>query len=263
MSTLANITSLNLSLQTGGAALAVKAVKSVAKPARTVYVFGTADDVAPNFTTVAGALTYANSLSPEAVKPVVIRTYTKANGDYYDLTGLETWAYYAERYIFIESDFVRLNTSTVLPSEFAILPAGQQVWYLAPNGVETLWVGNEDGIAQLVGEKGYRVLKMSLIVGETQIDDYNVIQDDNLLDDDPITPFPGIVEIPIGLNTSLTSVILSSSCGSADANSPVAHDICYLNTTVDGISPALRIFIDTAILQVGPARLTFTAEFHP
>jgi hypothetical protein len=148
MSTLANITSLNLSLQTGGAALAIKAVKSVAKPARTVYVFGTADDVAPNFTTVSGALTYANSLTPIVTEPVVIRTFTKSDGTPYTLAGLSSWTTYANQYIYFVSDFVRLNETTTLPTT---LPAGQQVWYIDPNGVETLWVGREDGSAQLVG----------------------------------------------------------------------------------------------------------------
>jgi len=153
MSTLANITSLNLSLQTGGAALAIKAVKSVAKPARTVYVFGTADDVAPNFTTVAGALTYANSLTPIVTEPVVIRLFTKSDGTPYTLAGLSSWTTYANQYIYFVSDFVRLNETTTLPTT---LPAGLQVWYIDPNGVETLWVGREDGSAwPAVGYKEY------------------------------------------------------------------------------------------------------------
>jgi hypothetical protein len=151
MSTLANITSLNLSLQTGGAALAIKAVKSVAKPARTVYVFGTADDVAPNFTTVSGALTYANSLTPIVTEPVVIRLFTKADGTPYDLTGLDPWLDYIDGGIVFESDFVRLNTTTILPTGIYSGFAGRQVWYIDPNGVETLWVGREDGSAQQVG----------------------------------------------------------------------------------------------------------------
>jgi hypothetical protein len=144
MSTLANITSLNLSLQTGGAALAVKAVKSVAKPERVVYVFGTADDVAPNFTTVAGAITYANSLTPIVTEPVVVRLFTKADGTPYDLAGLSSWTTYANQYIYFVSDFVRLNETTTLPTT---LPPGLQVWYIDPNGVETLWVGRESGTA--------------------------------------------------------------------------------------------------------------------
>jgi hypothetical protein len=148
MSTLANITSLNLSLQTGGAALAVNAVKSVAKPERTVYVFGTADDVAPNFTTVAGAITYAQSLVPTSTEPVVIRLFSKADGTPYDLYELDGWGTYVEEYIYIYSDFVRVNTYDSVP---VFLPAGLTAWYIDPNGVETLWVGREDGSAQLVG----------------------------------------------------------------------------------------------------------------
>jgi hypothetical protein len=153
MSTLANITSLNLSLQTGGAALAVKAAGRLVAPARTVFVYGTADDVAPNFTTPAGALTYAQSLTPIVTEPVVIRLFTKADGTPYDLTGLSSWTTYANSYIYFVSDFVRLNETTTLPTT---LPAGQQVWYIDPNGVETLWVGREDGTAwPAVGYKEY------------------------------------------------------------------------------------------------------------
>jgi hypothetical protein len=156
MSTLANITSLNLSLQTGGAALAVKAASRLVAPARTVFVYGTADDVAPNFTTVAGALTYANSLTPIVTEPVVIRLFTKADGTPYDLTGQEPWTNYAENYVYFVSDFVRLNTTEDIPVG---LPAGQQVWYIDPNGVETLWVGREDGSAwPAVGYKELRFI---------------------------------------------------------------------------------------------------------
>jgi hypothetical protein len=156
MSTLANITSLNVSLQTGGAALAVKAAGRLVAPARTVFVYGTADNVAPNFTTVAGALTYANSLTPIVTEPVVIRLFTKADGTPYDLTGLDSWTDYANDYIYFVSDFVRLNETDTLPTA---LPAGQQVWYIDPNGVETLWVGREDGSAwPAVGYKEYVAL---------------------------------------------------------------------------------------------------------
>jgi hypothetical protein len=148
MSTLANITSLNLSLQTGGAALAVNAVKSVAKPERVVYVFGTADDVAPNFTTVAGAITYANSLAPDpGNEPVVIRLFAKTDNTPYDLAGLSTWTTYANNGIYFVSDFVRLNETTTLPTT---LPEGLTVWYRDSDDVEYLYVGNADGNAQLV-----------------------------------------------------------------------------------------------------------------
>jgi hypothetical protein len=113
-----------------------------------VYVFGTADDVAPNFTTVAGAITYANSLTPIVTEPVVVRLFTKADGTPYTLAGLSSWTTYANQYIYFVSDFVRLNETTTLPTT---LPSGQQVWYIDPNGVETLWVGREDGSAQQVG----------------------------------------------------------------------------------------------------------------
>jgi hypothetical protein len=157
MSTLANITSLNLSLQTGGAALAVKAAGRLVAPARTVFVYGTADDVAPNFTTVAGAITYANSLTPIVTEPVVVRLFTKADGTPYDLAGLDSWTDYANDYIYFVSDFVRLNETSTLPTT---LPAGQQVWYIDANGVETLWVGREDGSAWPA--VGYKELRLNI-----------------------------------------------------------------------------------------------------
>jgi hypothetical protein len=129
------------------------AADSIVTPARVVYVFGTADDVAPNFTTVAGAITYANSLTPIVTEPVVVRLFTKADGTPYDLAGLSSWTTYANSYIYFVSDFVRLNETTTLPTT---LPSGQQVWYIDPNGVETLWVGREDGSAwPAVGYKEY------------------------------------------------------------------------------------------------------------
>jgi hypothetical protein len=123
---------------------AENAANSIVTPERVVYVYGTADNVAPNFTTVSGALTYANSLTPIVTKPVVIRLFTKADGTPYDLTGLSSWTTYANQYIYFVSDFVRLNETTTLPTT---LPAGLQVWYIDPNGVETLWVGRENGSA--------------------------------------------------------------------------------------------------------------------
>jgi hypothetical protein len=146
MSTLANITSLNLSLQTGGAALAVKAAGRLVAPARTVYVYGTADDVAPNFTTVAGAITYANSLLPNEDNPVVVRLFANDNNEPYTLAGLSSWTTYANSYIYFVSDFVRLNETTTLPTT---LPEGLTVWYNNA-GVESLYVGNSSNTAQLV-----------------------------------------------------------------------------------------------------------------
>jgi hypothetical protein len=88
-------------------------------------------------------------------EPVVIRLFTKADGTPYTLVPdeFDEWTVYANMYIYFVSDFVRLNETTTLPTT---LPAGQQVWYIDPNGVETLWVGRQDGSAwPAVGYKEY------------------------------------------------------------------------------------------------------------
>jgi hypothetical protein len=132
------------------------AADSIVTPERVVYVFGTADDVAPNFTTVAGAISYAQSLVPTSAEPVVIRLFTKTDGTPYDLNELDNWGTYVEEYIYIYSDFVRVNTYDFVP---VFLPAGLTAWYIDPNGVETLWVGREDGSAwPAVGYKEYVAL---------------------------------------------------------------------------------------------------------
>jgi len=132
---------------------AENAAQSIVTPERVVYVFGTADGTAPNFSTVSSALTYANSLTPTLAEPVVIRMFADSDGEPYTLAGLDPWIDYANDGIYFVSDFVRLNTSTTLPTT---LPAGAQVWYIDANGVETLWVGHEDGSAwPAVGYKEY------------------------------------------------------------------------------------------------------------
>jgi hypothetical protein len=123
---------------------AENAAQSIVTPDRVVYVFGTADGTAPNFSTVSSALTYADSLTPSGTEPVVIRMFADSDGEPYTLAGLDPWSDYANDGIYFVSDFVRLNTSTTLPTT---LPAGAQVWYIDANGVETLWVGHEDGSA--------------------------------------------------------------------------------------------------------------------
>jgi hypothetical protein len=133
-----------------------------------VYVFGTADDVAPNFTTVAGAITYAQSLVPTSTEPVVIRLFSKADGTPYDLDGLDPWATYMYEYIYIYSDFVRVNVfDNEIPS---LMAPGLTAWYIDANGVETLWVGREDGSAwPAVGYKEYVASVLWDSVGETYI----------------------------------------------------------------------------------------------
>jgi hypothetical protein len=139
-----------------------------AKPERVVYVYGTADDVAPNFTTVDGATTYAQSITPSATEPVVIRLFTKSDGTPYtmldDTNFLEWYEWVNDYHIIFVSDYVRLNTYTQIP---VTMPNGLQVWYIDPNGVETLWVGHEDGSAwPAVGYKEYVAL-LTQVGGES------------------------------------------------------------------------------------------------
>ena len=148
--------SLTMSLQTGAVAETARLLNRLKTPARVVNVFGGADNLPPNFDTVAGAITYTNSLTPIVTEPVVVRLFTKADGTPYTLAGLSSWTTYANQYIYFVSDFVRLNETTTLPTT---LPAGLTVWYIDANGVETLWVGNEDGSAwPAVGYKEYVAL---------------------------------------------------------------------------------------------------------
>jgi hypothetical protein len=147
---------LTLSLQTGGIAQVASELKRLTPPPRTIFVYGGANNLPPNFDNVSGAVTYANSLTPTLAEPVVVRMYADADGEPYTLAGLDPWIDYANDGIYFVSDFVRLNTSTTLPTT---LPPGLQVWYIDPNGVETLWVGHEDGSAwPSVGYKEYDVL---------------------------------------------------------------------------------------------------------
>jgi hypothetical protein len=104
MSTLANITSLNLSLQTGGAALAVKSAKRLVAPSRTVYVYAGADGLPPNFTTPADALTYALSLDPSTDEPVVITSFANADGTPVNWGAYNIYAL-AQQGIFVRSSF--------------------------------------------------------------------------------------------------------------------------------------------------------------
>jgi hypothetical protein len=117
-------------------------------PSRTAYVYAGADGLPPNFTTPADALTYALSLDPSTTEPVVVRMFAKADGTPYDMTGLDPWEDYANAGILFVSNFIRLNVTTTLPTT---LPEGVELWYRDGNGVEALWVGHEDGSAQLVG----------------------------------------------------------------------------------------------------------------
>jgi hypothetical protein len=75
---------------------AENAAQSIVTPDRVVYVFGTADGTAPNFSTVSSALTYANSLTPTLASPVHITAFLDASGAPYvfDLYALQLQGIY-------------------------------------------------------------------------------------------------------------------------------------------------------------------------
>jgi hypothetical protein len=120
------------------------AAQSIAQPSRVVNVFSGASNVAPNFDTFAGALTYANSLDPSTAEPVSIRMFAKADGTPYEITGADDWYALCLDGIYVSSPFREIFSTTTLPTT---LPKGMRVMYVDGNGVETLWVGNADGEA--------------------------------------------------------------------------------------------------------------------
>ena len=56
-------------------AAAQQAEDAVVSPLRAISVFSNAPDAAPFFTTIAGALAYANTLTPTFANPVYIRSF--------------------------------------------------------------------------------------------------------------------------------------------------------------------------------------------
>lgn len=77
----------------------------IAVPSRVVNVFAGASNVAPNFDTFSGALTYANSLAPSTTEPVAIRLFAKADGTPYEITGPDDWYALALQGIYVSSPF--------------------------------------------------------------------------------------------------------------------------------------------------------------
>jgi hypothetical protein len=115
MSTLANITSLNLSLQTGGAALAVKAASRLVAPSRRLYVFGGASDVFPYFSTFANAITYANSLTPSTSNPVSVVLLSNTDGTPVAISGADNWYALFNDGIIVDSPYGGLNNVPSAP----------------------------------------------------------------------------------------------------------------------------------------------------
>jgi len=84
MSGISQFPELTLSLQTGAVAKMASMLRRLTPPARTIFVYGGADNLPPNFDTVNGALTYANSLTPTLASPVHITAFLDADGNPYD-----------------------------------------------------------------------------------------------------------------------------------------------------------------------------------
>lgn len=153
---LSNITSINLDLQTQGSALVAKQVNALVSPARRIYVFGTATDAFPYFSTFANALTYANSLTPSTTNPVSIVLLSKSDNTPVTITGNDDWYALCLDGIYVSSPYREIFSTTTLPTT---LPKGMRVMYEDANGVESLWVGNADGVAwPAVGYKEYVAL---------------------------------------------------------------------------------------------------------
>lgn len=141
---LSNITSINLDLQTQGSALVAKQINALVSPARRIYVFGTATDAFPYFSTFANALTYANSLTPSTTNPVSIVLLSNTNGTPVEISGADDWYALCLDGIYVSSPYREIFSTTTLPTT---LPKGMRVMYEDANGVESLWVGNADGVA--------------------------------------------------------------------------------------------------------------------
>ena len=153
---LSNITSINLDLQTQGSALVAKQINALVSPARRIYVFGTATDAFPYFSTFANALTYANSLTPSTTNPVSIVLLSNTNGTPVEISGADDWYALCLDGIYVSSPYREIFSTTTLPTT---LPKGMRVMYEDANGVESLWVGNADGNAwPAVGYKEYVAL---------------------------------------------------------------------------------------------------------
>jgi hypothetical protein len=143
---LSNITSINLSLQSQGAAFVAREIAKLAQPARRLYVFGGASNVFPYFSTFANALTYANSLTPSTTNPVSIVLLSNTNGTPVEISGASDWYALCLAGINVSSPYREIFSTTTLPTT---LPKGMRVMYEDANGVESLWVGNADGNAVL------------------------------------------------------------------------------------------------------------------
>jgi hypothetical protein len=141
---LSNITSINLSLQSQGAAFVAREIAKLAQPARRLYVFGGASNVFPYFSTFANALTYANSLTPSTTNPVSIVLLSNTNGTPVEISGASDWYALCLAGINVSSPYREIFSTTTLPTT---LPKGMRVMYVDGNGVESLWVGNADGSA--------------------------------------------------------------------------------------------------------------------
>lgn len=163
---LSNITSINLDLQTQGSALVAKQINALVSPSRRIYVFGGASNVFPYFSTFANALTYANSLTPSTTNPVSVVLLSNTNGTPVEISGADDWYALCLDGIYVSSPYREIFSTTTLPTT---LPKGMRVMYEDANGVESLWVGNADGVAwPAVGYKEY-VASVTYTVGPISV----------------------------------------------------------------------------------------------
>jgi hypothetical protein len=155
---LSNITSINLSLQTQGAAFVAREIAKLAQPARRLYVFGGASNVFPYFSTFANAKTYADAMTPapSTTNPVNYVLLSDGNGAPIQITGASDWYALCLAGHYVSSPYREIFSTTTLPTT---LPKGMRVVYVDANGTESLWVGNAQGQAwPAVGYKEYRAI---------------------------------------------------------------------------------------------------------
>ena len=146
---LENVTTIEISVMEAQAAIAVAAAERLVSPARRLYVFGGADGTFPYYATFSAAITAANALTPapSTTNPVSIVLLSNTNGTPVEISGADDWYALCLDGIYVSSPYREIFSTTTLPTT---LPKGMRVLYRS-GGNETLYVGNDSGVAQAVG----------------------------------------------------------------------------------------------------------------